>query len=458
MDKIRLLQQRKQNLLEVGKKVRQDISALIDDKSFVELSAFSFSKNDFYGTDEQGEGVVTGYATINGFPFYIVAQNYEILSGGVSKANCAKISRCLDEAEKTSTPVIYLLASQGVQVGEGLGVMEGLSSIILKASRLKGTVNQYLIVNGEVYGFLSVLSAICDFTYFIDKKSVLASSSPFVISAKSGKNLSKFEVGGENGIKKANLVSFSVKSLEEVKKSILSINELLSERITDCGDLNSAIPELDKKTDYKTLLKIFDKGSVTEVGNSFSPEIKCLLGRIGGIAVAVTVFDGDNIFLNSHNVRKIRDFIEFVCCYSLPYITFSNVLGIVPDMATNNSLVLKEIADYVSIFDCIDTAKISVIYKKAIGAGYSLLASKSIGFDYTFAFANAEISLFDSEQGVEIEFSDEKADKQKLAERYFNEKADPINSAKYGYVDNIIQPSLVRQYLISSLQMLLKRG
>ena len=107
MDKIRLLQQRKQNLLEVGKKVRQDISALIDDKSFVELSAFSFSKNDFYGTDEQGEGVVTGYATINGFPFYIVAQNYEILSGGVSKANCAKISRCLDEAEKTSTPVIY---------------------------------------------------------------------------------------------------------------------------------------------------------------------------------------------------------------------------------------------------------------------------------------------------------------------------------------------------------------
>ena len=170
MDKIGLLQQRKQSLLNAGKKVRKDISALIDEQSFVELSAFSFSKNDFYGEDAEGEGVVCGFATIEGFPFYIVAQNYEVLSGGVSKANCEKISKCLDQAEKASTPVIYLMSTLGVQVGEGVNVLEGLASLILKASQLKGTVRQHLIVNGEVYGQIAVLSALCDFTYLLEDK------------------------------------------------------------------------------------------------------------------------------------------------------------------------------------------------------------------------------------------------------------------------------------------------
>ena len=457
MDKIRLLQQRKQKLLEISKKVRQDLSVLIDEQSFVELSTFSFSKNEFYGIDEDGEGVITGFATIDGFPFYIVAQNYEVLSGGVTNANCAKISRCLDEAEKTSTPVIYLLSSLGVQVGEGVNVLEGLSSLILKASQLKGTVNQYLIVNGELYGTLSALSAICDFTYFIDKKSVLATNSPLVIAAKSGKNLAKQEVGGIDGLRNANLVSFSVKNIEEAKKSIVSISRLLLERVIECEDLNNSIAELDKKADYKTLLKIFDNGSVIEIGETYSPEIKCLLGRIGGITVAVSVFDGeDGVRLNQQNVRKIRDFAEFACCYSLPYINFVNTLGIEADLDTNNSLVLKEVADYISILDCINSAKISVVYKKAIGLGYSLFAAKNMGYDYTFAFATANISLFDGVQGAEIEFSGQKTDGQKLAQRYCEENADPVNAAKCGYIDNIIQPAFVRQYLISSLQMLLK--
>ena len=106
MDKIKLLQERKAKLAEVGSEIRAQINALIDEESFVELSAFSFSKNDFYGENAEGEGVVTGFATIGGYPFYIVAQNAKVLSGGVSKANCDKIAKCLDAAEKNATPVI----------------------------------------------------------------------------------------------------------------------------------------------------------------------------------------------------------------------------------------------------------------------------------------------------------------------------------------------------------------
>ena len=105
MDKLRLLQARKQKILSVGKEIRKDIDSLIDKDSFVELSSFSFSKNDFYGEEAEGEGVVTGFATVGDYPFYIVAQNSAVFSGGVSKANCEKIAKCLNQAEKTATPV-----------------------------------------------------------------------------------------------------------------------------------------------------------------------------------------------------------------------------------------------------------------------------------------------------------------------------------------------------------------
>ena len=185
MDKIQLLQERKTKISDAGKEIRADIAALVDEESFVELSAFSFSKNEFYGETAEGEGVVTGYATIDGYPYYIVAQNFKVLDGGVSKASCDKIVKCLSVAEKNAIPVVYLLNTHGVQVGEGVTVLEGLASVLMKATQLNNNAtSQYVIVNGEVYGAAAMLSAIADFTFFIEKKSILAVNSPFVLSAK----------------------------------------------------------------------------------------------------------------------------------------------------------------------------------------------------------------------------------------------------------------------------------
>ena len=130
MDKIQLLQERKAKIAEAGQEIRARINAIVDEESFVELSAFSFSKNEFYGEEAAGEGVVTGFATISGYPFYVVAQNYKVLEGGVSKANCDKIAKCLDAAEKNCTPVVYILNTRGVQVGEGVTVLEGLGKLL----------------------------------------------------------------------------------------------------------------------------------------------------------------------------------------------------------------------------------------------------------------------------------------------------------------------------------------
>ncbi len=458
MDKITLLQKRKKQLIDAGKGIRADINSLIDADSFVELSAFSFSKNEFYGENAEGEGVVTGFATIADYPFYIVAQNGAVLSGGVSKANCEKIEKCLNQAEKTGTPVIYLLSSLGVQVGEGINVLEGLAGLILKASQLKGSIPQYLVVNGEVYGQISLLAGLCDFNFFIEKKSVLAANSPLVITAKNGANVSKFEVGGAAGLKCANLATFAVKNFEEIKKTVVEINEILCTPVIDSDELDVSLPALDKKADAKAIKSVFDKDYAIELGGAYSPEVKCYLGRIGGIAVAAVVFDGENgVEINAGNVRKLKDFAEFASCYELPYITFVNTLGITADTATNNSLVIREIGEYVSVLDCIDSAKISVVYGKAIGLGYTVFAAKSMGYDYSYAFANAKIALFDSVQGAEIELSDDKkVDHAKLAAKYSDENSDPVNAAQGGYIDNIIQPLFLKSYLTASLQMLLK--
>lgn len=454
MDKISLLQERKAKISEAGKELRAQIAALTDENSFVELSAFSFSKNDFYGEDTDGEGVITGFATILDYPFYIVAQNFKVHSGGISKAQCDKIAKCLDAAEKNSTPVIYLLNSQGVQLGEGVTALEGLAKVLMRATQLKGVVPQYAVVNGEVYGSIAALCAISDFTFFT-KKSYLAVNSPLVIAAKTGKDVKKEDVGTAKSLDKSGLVSFVADGEEEIRNKIAEITEIVSSPMID-ADLNVACPELNSADlNAASIAGIFE--NAVEVNALCAPEAKTYLCRIGGIAAAAVVFDGGEnaAELNSGNLAKVREFAEFAACYRLPLVIFSDVAGIEPCSCTNNSRVLKEAAEYLNILDTIDTAKIAVVYKRAIGLGYSLFAAKSAGFDYSCAFATAKISLFDDVKGAEIEFANERADKAVLAERYADEKADPVNAAKDGYIDDVIEPQFVKQYVIAALQMLI---
>lgn len=453
MDKIQLLNSRKEKLKALGKEVRADINALIDENSFVELSAFSFSKAETYGDGAEGEGVVTGYATIEGYPYYIAAQNFSAKGGGISKANCDKILKCLSLAEKNSVPVIYLLNTVGVQLSDGVSVLEGLSSILLRVTQLKGEVIQYAVINGDVFGSAALIASACDFTFFTDK-SVLAINSPVVLSAKEGKNLPKEKVGGAEALKGTGAVSFKVNSLSEVKEKVSAITEILCEREVEVGDaaLNESVPALNAAPTAENIISSIE--NAVEVGAGYSEEIKTVLGRIGGISVAAVVFDGgeDGVELTEDNVKKLKSFADFASCNSLPFVVFVNTKGVRCDMATNSSTVMKEIAEYLYLLDSMDSPKISVVYGKAVGLGYSLFAAKSVGFDYTCAFATAKIALFDSVQGAEIELGG--SDKENV-EKYSSENSDPVNAAKDGFIDDVIEPQFVKQYLTASLEMLL---
>lgn len=455
MDKIQLLESRKVAIVAASKELRDQISVIVDADSFVELSAFSFSKNTYAETDVAGEGVVTGFATVDGYPFYVVAQNFKVLQGGISKANCDKIVKCLDAAEKVGAPVLYLMNTLGVQVGEGVGVLEGLGKLLLRASQLKGVIQQYVIVNGDVYGSAALLAAAADAVFFIENKSVLAINSPFVLSAKQGKNLPKEAVGGMGALNQAGLSSIAVSSLEEAKEKMLTHFDIMTARMVD-ADLNGTLPALQDCSNAESLLSMFE--SIVEVGANYAPEVKTVIARVGGISVASIIFDGgeDGVELNADNLAKIRSFTEYASCYMLPIVFLCNVKGIEPTMSANNSRVMKEAVEYLEALSSMENGVISVVYGKAIGVGYTLFASKAVGFDYTCAFANAKIALFDNVQGAQIEFASENADKAALVAKYADENSDPFNAAQGGYIDAIIEPQFVRQYVIASLQMLAK--
>ena len=455
MDKIQLLQARKSKIADFGKSIREDIFSIVDAESFVELSAFSFSKNEFYNEEVAGEGVVTGFATIDDYPIYVVAQNFNAFNGGMSKANCDKIIKCLDVAEKNGAPILYILNTHGVQIGEGVTVLEGLGKVLLRSAQLKGVVPQYVLVNGDVFGSAAILAAAADAAFFLEKKSVLSVNSPFVVSAKAGKNVAKEEIGGAAALSKTGLVSLAVNSLLEVREKILAINEFIAAPIID-AELNESIPALNESVSASNLMNVFQ--SFVELGSLYESDVKTVLGRIGGIAVAAVVFDGGEagVLLSAEKVAKVKKIAEFASCYNLPFLTFGDVKGVCACMDVNNSRVMSEIVEYLEVLDTIDTAKIAVVYKRAIGLGYSLFASKSVGFDYTCAFANAQIALFDGAQGAQIELGNDGVDISALAAKYAEENADPIHAAKDGYIDAIIEPQFVKQHLIASLQMLMR--
>ena len=268
-----------------------------------------------------------------------------------------------------------------------------------------------------------------------------------------GKNLTKEEVGGANALTKTGVPTLTVKDLSEVREKIAALNAMESEPITE-AELNISAPVLNEAVSVDNLLTIFE--APLELNGVFEPQVKTIVGRIGGISVASVIFDGgeEGIELDAPKFAKLKDFIKLAYIRELPLLVFGNVKGICPCACVNNSRVLKDAAEYLEMFTALTTPKIAVVYKKAIGLGYTLFASKSIGFDYTCAFANSKIALFDTEQGAQIEFGNSGVDKSALIAKYAEENSDPVNAAKDGYIDAIIEPQFVKQYIIASLQML----
>lgn len=453
MANLDLLKSRKAELYEKTADVRKSISSIVDENSFVEINAYSFAKNEFCDSTVDGLGVVTGYATIDGYPIYVVAQNKNVLGGSISKANADKISECLLKAYNQELPVIYLLESKGVQVGEGVAVLEGISTLLQASNSLKDVAPQFAIATGDVLGSTALLAVNADFTFAVNN-ACISYASPAVISA-SVDGATKESVSNAKNLSK----TFNVSSLEEVKAKILQILNVLprfSGYEVDCNDdFMRSSPALNDNADAESLINAtFDGGEFIKMNENFANSVITGIGRIGGISTAGIIFDGgeQGVDITLEVAIKIKNFATFANDNKLPVVTFVNTNGIKIDNDTSNSPVMVEFMNM--LYNLSSLKRVTVVYGKAIGLGYAF-ASKSLGSDYNYAFAGAKISLLDGYPGISATFGTvDPVEVEKLKDKYFEEQ-DGFNACKLGCIDNIIEPENVRQYVISALQMIL---
>ncbi len=460
MNKLDLLRNRRNEVLSVGTEIRKKINALTDPDSFAEFDSYSFSENDFYQGTVGGEGVVTGTATINDNLVFIVAQNSAVLSGGVTDANCKKIAKCQQKALRASAPVIYMLDTRGVAVGEGVNVLEGLATVLAGSNALKGECTQIAITVGDVLGSMALLAANCDF-HFVLGNACATYASPLVISAASGKKLEAAAICGAKSADKTGAVTFEASDMESIRNTVKQLLDTLpvyNGEVETMDDFNRATPSLNEKACAKCMIEAtFDKDYFVEMNAKFAPEVKTGLTRLGGIAVGALVFDGGEkgVELDLNNVAKIKEFVYFCDENELPLVVMVNTLGIKADLNTALSPIMKEVANLSYALYNLSTPVINVVYGKAIGLGYTLFASKALGADYSFAFATAKISLFDETKGAMIELAGvNEANHDAAEEKYADENQDPFNAAKNGYIDDVIEPQFVRARLIEALQIL----
>ncbi|MDR2090893.1 MAG: hypothetical protein LBP62_04485 [Clostridiales bacterium] len=467
MDKIKILDQNSDRIFKASAKIRAFLDAIIEPKSLVETDIFLAGKNFADGTDALGEGVVTGYAVIGDTPVYLFAQNAEVLSGSIGIAGAEKIVKNIYAAKKAGVPFVSIIDSAGARIGEGIGVCEGFAKIIKAANDISGSVPHIAVVKGNCTGLMSAYAGTADFV-FADEKAKISANSPSVVAAVS-KGVSADALTVKNTAPKSGAAAYVYKSFDDLKEKLTLLLGLLpsnSSYIAADGysdDLNRESGELNSDASFGALVKAAaDDGEYFEVYPEFAKEVKCALGRIAGISVAFTGFDpNENKYITLNGLKKLSKFIYTVSGLNIPYIGFVDSKGIEPSLDGEYNGIFEAASELTTNIALSENVKIAVITGNAIGYAYGALASKAIGFNYTFATVNAVVSPINPETAVVLIGGDELkkaqdpiAKREELIKKYADESANPYIAAKDGYIDNIIEPSLIRQYISSVLTML----
>jgi propionyl-CoA carboxylase beta chain len=465
MDKIEILDQNTDKIIGASSKIRAFLDLLLDEKSLVETDIFLSGKNFLDGSDALGEGAVTGYAFIGGNPVYLFAHS-EVLSGSASRAQADKIVKNIYAAEKAGVPFISIIDSAGARIGEGIGVSEGYSKIIKAALDISGSVPHIAVVKGNCIGMTSVYAACADFV-LADETAKISVSSPTVLAAKSKIGADVFSA--KTVAAKTVSVTALYKTGEELKQKLTELLKLLpsddsyvsADGYTD--GLNRETDSLNQKvTPYGLFEAVLDDGAFVELYADFAKEVKCALGRIAGVTVAAAAFDPElNKFITLDAVKKLSKFLYSTSAFNIPFISFVDSKGIEPSAESEYSGLAAAAAELLTNIASSDNRKISVIVGNAIGFAYSALASKGIGFDYVFSTVDGVISPINPEVATVLLYDEElKNSKDPIAKRaeldkkYGEEAANPYIAAKDGYVDNIIEPALIRAHVASALTML----
>ena len=462
---------------------RERIDLLLDEGSFQEIGMFVTSPATELGMDQQrflGDGVITGYGTIEGRLVYIFSQDFGVLGGSLGEAHAQKIVRLLDMAMKNGAPVIGLNDSGGARIQEGVVSLGGYADIFLRNTMASGVVPQISAILGPCAGGAVYSPALTDFTVMVKDTSYMFVTGPDVVKTVTHEDVTFEQLGGAMVHNERSGVAHFATDNEE--HSVTVIRKLLSfipqnnmedpPRVRPNDDplradqiLDELVPDqANKPYDMKDVLRhIVDEGDFFEVQEHYAPNIIIGFARLNGRSVGMVaqqpmVLAG---VLDINASVKSARFVRFCDCFNIPIVTFEDVPGFLPGMGQEHGGIIRHGAKLLYAYCEATVPKITVITRKAYGGAYDVMNSKHIRGDLNFAWPTAEIAVMGPDGAVNIIYREElknavdpEALREKLIAEYREHFSNPYVAAGRGYVDDVIEPHQTRAKLIAGLEML----
>jgi len=439
----------------------QRISALLDENSFVEIGSLVTARATDFNMepkDTPADGVITGYGLIDGNLVYVYSQDASVMSGSVGEMHAKKIVNLYNLALKTGAPVIGLLDSAGLRLQEATDALNAFGKIYKRQVLASGVIPQITAIFGNCGGGLAIIPTLTDFTFMEATRAKLFVNTPNAIE---GNEVSKCDSASakfqseESGT--ADVIGDEASILSQIRQLItmLPSNNEETGAYEDClDDLNRICDDLENCVSDTTvaLSRIADNQMFFEIKSEYAKDMVAGFIKLNGMTVGAIA--NNALELSPDGCYKAADFIGFCDAFDIPVLSLTNVKGYKATM-TSEKTVAKAVAKLTYAFANATVPKVNVIIGQAFGSAYIAMNSKAIGADMTLAWSKASIGMMDADLAAKIMYAGQGADViGQKAKEYAELQSSAVAAAKRGYVDQIIEASDTRKYVIGAFEML----
>ena len=458
---------------------RERLDLLLDEGSFEEFDMFVEHRSTDFGMEKSkipGDGVVTGWGTVNGRVVYVFAKDFTVFGGSLSETHARKITKIQDMALQNRAPIIGLFDAGGARIQEGVSALGGYGEVFQRNVMASGVIPQISVIMGPCAGGDVYSPAMTDFIFMVRDTSYMFVTGPDVVKTVTNETVTAEELGGASV--HTTKSSIADKGFDNDVEALLQMRRLIDFLPSSNTDPIPEIPSFDdierfdssldtlipanpnQPYDMKELiLKIADEGDFFEIQEAHAKNIIVGLARLSGRTVGIVanqplVLAG---VLDSDAGRKGARFVRFCDCFNIPIITFVDVPGFLPGTAQEYGGLIKHGAKLLFAYAEATVPKITLITRKAYGGAYVVMSSKHLRGDLNYAWPTAEIAVMGSRGAAEILYRSELADKDKIAARvkdYEDRFANPFVAAERGFLDEIIMPHSTRKRIARALDML----
>ena len=458
---------------------RERIALLLDENSFEEFDMFVEHRSHDFGMDAQripGDGVVTGWGTINGRVVYVFSKDFTVFGGSLSGAQAQKIIKVQTQALKVGAPIIGLYDAGGARIQEGVESLAGYADIFLQNTLASGVIPQISVIMGPCAGGDVYSPAITDFIFMVKDTSYMYVTGPEVVRTVTNEVVSHDDLGGwrvhaaksgvadgafDNDLEALTQIRRLVDFLPSSNRTPAPTRKSYDEIDRGGASLDTLVPaNPNKPYDMKELiLKVVDEADFFEISPDFAKNIITGFARLDGETVGFIANQPQVLagVLDIDSSRKAARFVRFCDAFSIPIVTFVDVPGFMPGTKQEYGGLIKHGAKLLFAYAEATVPKITLITRKAYGGAYDVMSSKHLRGDFNYAWPTAEIAVMGAKGAVEIIFRAEAKDPEALAARESEYKArfaNPFVAASRGYIDDVIMPHGTRRRLIRALKSL----